>query len=108
MRHPSWIFALACLTLGACSKPLPTYRYELVVEVETPAGVRTGSSIVEVRATGEPRILPDSGGVFTRVTGEAVVVDLPKGEALFALLKGEEIHGDADRISRAASHTSSL
>lgn len=67
------------------------YHYKLTVEVETPDGIRTGSAVREVVYT-EDLIakylikLPDAGVVSVRQHGEAVVVDLPGGQTLFALL----------------------
>ena len=52
-------------------------------------GVRTGSSVIEVRSvvrTGLPG--PEQGGTYRYVAGEAVAVDLPNGETLFAVLTG--------------------
>ncbi len=55
----------------------PTYRYRLTVEVDTPEGLRTGSSVIEVttRISGRYSI-PNPGQVIHSVRGEAVVVDL--------------------------------
>ena len=72
------------------SKAYPTYRYRLTVEVATPQGVRSGSSVIEVRtaragdlAIVSPRALSSSA------RGEAVAVDLPGGQILFALLRSD-------------------
>jgi hypothetical protein len=82
--------ALALL-LPACSGPptMPDYRYRLTVEVETPQGVRTGSSVIEV--TNRLAFNMNGGGYsrIYRARGEAVAVDLPGGRTLFALLRGE-------------------
>jgi hypothetical protein len=61
-----------------------SYRYRLTVEVETPHGLRTGSSVIESRAW-------ESNGlngkmVQSELHGEAVAIDMPDGETLFALL----------------------
>lgn len=78
---------VAMLGLTACSffDETPAYRYRLTVEVETPEGLRTGSSVIEVD-TGISR-LPTIGGVAHSVRGEAVTVDLGGGQFLFALLR---------------------
>lgn len=66
------------------------YHYKMTVEVETPDGLRPGSSVREVIYT-EDLIakylikLPDAGVVSVRQHGEAVAVDLPGGQTLFAL-----------------------
>ena len=83
-----------CLTLSACGGAddgAPDYRYRLTVEVETPEGLRTGSSVIEVkqsltRAAGSPA----HSAVQRRARGEAVAVDLPGGRTLFALLRSED------------------
>ena len=62
-----------------------SYRFRMTVEVETPQGLKTGSSVMEVRLTRGVAI-GDSSGVGSSVRGEAVVVDLPDGP-LFVLLE---------------------
>ena len=62
-----------------------TYRYRMTVEVETPQGLKTGSAVREVKWFPQPRIM--TGNTFTfKQRGEAVAVDLPNGQTLFALL----------------------
>ncbi|MGK2909971.1 MAG: hypothetical protein ACSLE1_09285 [Sphingobium sp.] len=56
-------------------------RYRLTAEVETPEGISTGSSVIQT--------IWDRGLSGATVTGEAVAVDLPKGETLFVLLRTE-------------------
>lgn len=70
-------------------------RYKMTVEVETPEGVRRGFAVREV-AIRHPLPLPALGEsrVSASVRGEAVVIDLPDGRVLFALLSGEK--GDFD------------
>lgn len=91
---------ILALTFAGCSKQLPTYRYRITVEVETPAGLRSGSSVVEVstvRGSGFPG--PEAGGIATRVRGEAVVIDLGKRRTLFALLSYPDNAGYADGLA---------
>ena len=75
----------AMLTLGGCSliEPSETLRYKLIVEVETPQGVRSGYSVWELTLTSQK-----FSGYATRSNyrGEAVTVDLPNGQSVFALL----------------------
>lgn len=40
---------LSALLLSGCGDETPTYRYRMTVDVETPEGPRTGSSVIEVR-----------------------------------------------------------
>jgi hypothetical protein len=88
----AWLLLVASL-LPSCAlaeDAAPDYRYRLTVEVDTPEGLRTGSSVIEVqqtlvRAGGSPA----NQAVERRVRGEAVAVDLPSGKTLFALLRSE-------------------
>ncbi|WFU32845.1 hypothetical protein QA635_41330 [Bradyrhizobium brasilense] len=80
--------ALAWL-LVRCSTPQASLRYRMTIEVETPGGMRSGSSVMELRLEREFLIpMPgaggsDWGGGFT-VHGEAPFVDLGDGKVLFA------------------------
>jgi hypothetical protein len=59
----------------------PGHKYRLTVAVETPAGVKSASSVLAVT--------PDRGyarGGSTRTSGDAVLVDLGGGKSLVALL----------------------
>ena len=82
--------------LSQCTSRLPSsYRYRMTVEVDTPQGVRTGSAVREVSYS---RRLE---GVYNaNVRGEAVVVDLPGGQTLYALLS--DTGGDPDYAGRVA------
>jgi hypothetical protein len=62
-----------------------SYRFRMTVEVKTPQGLKSGSSVIEVRLS-RGMALGDSSGVSSAVIGEAVVVDLPDGP-LFVLLE---------------------
>ena len=64
-----------------------TNRYRITVRVETPEGLRTGSSVVEVKTSRQLELLPDIGPYWMELTGEAVAVDLPGTQTLFALLR---------------------
>ena len=78
--------AVSAMALGSCgSSNSASYRFRMTVEVETPQGLKTGSSVMEVRLTRGVAI-GDSSGVGSSVQGEAVVVDLPDGP-LFVLLE---------------------
>jgi len=75
----------AMLALAACGQGAPAdlthyytpYRYRLIATVETPEGVRTGSSVIEVKWAPHKY----------KVKGEAAAVDLPGGQTLFVLLR---------------------
>lgn len=87
------VIALA-LCLSACKKASTSYRYRMTVEVETPQGVRTGSSVIEVFGDED-----FAGNLHHRVRGEGAPVTLPDGTILFALLRsptdGEAANGYA-------------
>ncbi|OYX63594.1 MAG: hypothetical protein B7Y88_12505 [Sphingomonadales bacterium 32-64-17] len=70
---------------------LPDYRYRLTVEVETPEGLKTGSSVIEVKtAVAGRNSISVPGAVSHRVRGEAVTVDLGARGVLIALLHAED------------------
>lgn len=68
----------------------PPYRYRLTVEVNTPEGLKTGSSVIEVRSiiTGKYSI-PNPQSLDASVRGEAAAVDLGQRGLLFALLQSD-------------------
>lgn len=84
------------LTGCAVAQTRETLRYRLTVEVETPDGVRSGSSVIEVRAAENPDwVNPEGRGMRYGFAGEAVAVDLPGDRTLFALLKSDGGANDA-------------
>lgn len=86
--------AAMALLLTACglgSDPTSDYRYLLTVEVDTPEGLKTGSSVIEVRQSmGRSADTGFGEIIMRRVYGEAVSVDLPGRRKLFALLRSED------------------
>jgi hypothetical protein len=72
--------------------PRNSWRYKMIVEVETPEGVRTGSAVREVTFRPAGHAFIAEGRESWRVRGQAVVVELPGGKKLYALLTG----GDRD------------
>ena len=72
------------------------FNYRLTVEVETPQGTSTGSSVIWVRAVRTPDwVNPEGRGNRAKFKGEAVAVDLPNGKTLFVLLQTESGASDA-------------
>lgn len=79
------------LGCGVSGYRLPDYRYRLTVEVETPEGLKTGSSVIEVKTTVAGRnSIPTPGAVNHRVRGQAIAVDLGTRGVLFALLRSDD------------------
>lgn len=73
---------------ASASDEAGTYRYRLTVEVETPDGLKTGSSVFQIRGQEASKSAFPSPGLLTyRIFGEAVAIELPHGRTLFALLK---------------------
>ncbi len=72
--------------LGSTSDSL---RYKTSVVVETPEGLRTGTSVREANLYTEPMV-GTIGGEFCNIKkGEAVVIDLGSRGVLFALMGGQ-------------------
>ena len=69
------------------------YRFRVTVEVQTPQGVRTGSSVWQISPHVEAHPMAGSG-VSIAFRGEAVAVDLPNGQTLFALMTGADGNGE--------------
>jgi hypothetical protein len=82
--------ALIVLALGglwyAFSAPTLLYRYRLRVDIDTPNGIKSGSSVIETRVLNQTAWLPDMPVIGTRVIGEAVFVDLGDGRSVIAIL----------------------
>jgi hypothetical protein len=82
--------------------PTFTHRYRLTIEIDTPDGVRSGSSVIEVvREDYRWMLLPVPGSRYQfRERSEAVFVDLGAGRNVIALLG----HGArADNVSQMIS-----
>lgn len=99
---PIVLIAAAFLYWQLRSAP-QTYRYKMTVEVMTPDGLRTGFAVRQVQVSSGNSWLPlgESRGSHYRLKGEAVAVDLPSGETLFALLSGAR--GEIDYSSSLPS-----
>ena len=73
-----------------------SYRFKMTVEVETPNGLKTGSSVYDVRAYKTSDLLTGGSSSDSDLRGEALAVDLPDGKTLFALLKTVNTPGHDD------------
>jgi hypothetical protein len=78
-----------CGSSGGADTNSAEVRYKVTVEVDTPQGVRSGSSVWSWRLSRPTLALASAyDGKFS---GEAVAVDLPNGKTLFALVSGQEL-----------------
>ncbi len=78
------------------------YRFRMTVEVDTPSGPAVGTSVYDVRAFYRLGLNPSGKNHVWNVRGEALMIDLPNGATLFALLKTGNIHGDLAGMSMLA------
>ena len=72
--------------LSGCRSP-KSYRVRMIVDVETPGGIRSGSAVFEIRAVRNAATLPDERASSSTLRGEAIAIDLPGGRTYFALLR---------------------
>jgi hypothetical protein len=82
--------AVAVLSLGYCVF-LSNYshRYRLTIEVQTPDGIKTASSVIQASATSTTPIL--GTGLSTTFKGDATFLDLGRGKNVVAVLaRGDE------------------
>jgi hypothetical protein len=91
-------FFLAACGLGRGE----SYRYRLTVNVKTPEGLSSGSSVIEVRHKKGPGFPgPEASQLSTETSGEAVAVDLGTRGTLFAVLNSPFQHLDAAEIAQS-------
>ena len=83
--------------LPGCSQGRPTgrYNFRMTVAVDTPQGLRAGSSVYEVKGITTHDPFRGNRGQMARIRGEAVAVDLPNGKTVFATMSSER-HPNAD------------
>ncbi len=97
MKLLSILVAAAVAIYLAISFAFPTYthRYRLTIEIDTPEGVRSGSSVIEVIRKDVRWILIAQGRFEFHVRGEAVFIDLGANRNVIALLthgsRGENV-----------------
>lgn len=88
----SAVTLLAAAGLPSCGRRSAEFRYRMTVIIETPQGLRSGSSVIEItrtQTTGGP--FPEARGTNSYTKGEAVSVNLPNGAILVALLRTPDI-----------------
>ncbi|MEM0929728.1 MAG: hypothetical protein AAGI89_10605 [Pseudomonadota bacterium] len=98
-----WLLAMTLLALSGCDALIgvgdASYRFRMTVEVETPKGLKRGSSVYEVSAGSRTKILPDARASKVTSIGEAVALDIAPGRTLFALLKNGTPSGTMAELS---------
>jgi len=103
-RHPvlTGLAALIGISYLYIQWVYPTHklRYRLIVEVMTPDGLKTGSSVIESKREEHIVFIPGVLPVSWRVTGEAVFVDLGDGKNLIVTLTNSS-SGRKDSVSAA-------
>ncbi len=92
MKKAALIVALCGLValLWASAVKTPHHAYRLTVSVETPQGVKSGSSVVHVFMDTRKGVLPNTGG-GTAIWGDAILLDLGDGKNVVALLAPDDI-----------------
>lgn len=83
-----WLATLILVGLAGCG-PTLTYRYKLTIEVDTPDGIKAGSSVFEESLQNNRDAswaTIESRGFDSRIRGDAVFIDLGRGKAVIGLL----------------------
>ncbi|MES3150915.1 hypothetical protein [Sphingomonas faeni] len=77
--------------LSGCGGDLPDYRYKMTIHVVTPQGDRAYSSVRQIHSEYVSSIMSSSGKTIRdALEGEAVIMDLPSGKTVYALLSRPE------------------
>jgi hypothetical protein len=87
----------------ASQTPTYVHRYRLTIEAEVGGVLRSGASVIEVRTTDYKAGLPETKGLRSRVIGDAVFLDLGRGQNVIALL-GFNPHGAREMIDLLDFH----
>lgn len=83
----SLALGVATLLSGCKDKASSRFRFRLTIEIETPQGLKIGSSVYEVAARNKPGLDPSGSVREWSVDGQAVIVALSARKALISLLK---------------------
>lgn len=80
----------ALLALKSCDAKRYYWRQKISVVVETPQGLRSASTVLQVTLTDSTKLYanPEAQGVTRNIAGEAVTLEVAPGRYLFALLRG--------------------
>lgn len=113
MKRLGFIAILAAFFIAAVGYVWPPYtnRFRVTIEVDTPDGIRSGSSVIETTYFESGDWGPvEARGVRARAKGEAIFVDLGRGRNLVAILGWGKFGENEDQIfnlTRAALAASS-
>jgi hypothetical protein len=91
---------MSVLVLGGCGDPTYAWRQKMTIEMETPDGIKTASSVISVDVevgTGFLAKATSGSPVSWKIRGEAVTVSLGQGRYFFALLKGRAYQSEPGR-----------
>lgn len=95
IRHFILTFFLGVVVYNYVTYPSYTYRYRMTVEVETPQGLKTGSSVIEVHTmqwNSWVTAFCNGHNGQSRASGEGVLIEIVKGKSLLVLLeKGQDV-----------------
>ena len=100
---------LVAASFTGCSGPSFSFRYRLTIEIDTPQGLKSGSSVLETTIQDDTKVAwypPEARLARRRMKGEAIAIDLGGGQHLIALLQTVDLlHGPgvADIAPRAFS-----
>lgn len=103
-REAFWALVGGLTMLTGCGwLPPPQYRFRMTVEVATPQGMKTGSSVYQVWAyANAAKVLPEEHTRDWGVKGEAVVIDLPTGPVFALMETGNPLQSDLAQMSMVA------
>ena len=90
---------MATFVLSGCGLGPPSYRFKMTVEVDTPEGLKSGSSVYEVVSNRQTDLVSGGSSSTAELRGEAVAVDLGGGKTLFALLRLANAKNDDDNLA---------
>lgn len=104
MKYLGFVIVLiGALLVSSCAEWSPhSYRFKMIVEVETPQGLVMGSSVYEVKAVNRTQLIAHDASRSWNTKGQSVMVDLPNGQTLFTLMKTGAHFGDMAGLSMAA------
>lgn len=88
IRHPIVTLLIGVFVYNYVAYPSYTYRYRMTVEVETPEGLKTGSSVIEVQTS---QVSPNMSPMFNVTNifayGEGVIVKISESQMLLFVLE---------------------